>query len=379
MTSFFSQITFTFLLIILVSSCKETESAIVETDETENVGDQVVLTDAQFKLAALTTTKIKMQKMGGLIHLNGICEVAPENLINVNVPLGGFVKSIKMLPGMSITKGQVLAVIEDKEFIQLQQDYLMTKSALFFAQKEYERQKELNKTQASSDKVLLQSEEIVRSKSIEMKGLEQKLKLIQINPFTLTEAKISAEIYLRAPVNGIVKDVMTNTGKYVQPIDPILQILDVSKIMISLKAFEKDVVRLSKGDQLKVYTNTKPSEKWAATISYIGPSINAEGFTEVICTITNKSNLYPGTYVLADIETASLERYAVPEEAIVSYEGQDYIFFESGDREYKMVEVSTGIHENGYIEIANSDQYLSKNIVLSGAYTLLMKMKNIAE
>ena len=70
------------------------------------------------------------------------------------MPLGGYVQAIKVMPGMKVQKGQVLAVVEDQAFVQLQQDYLTTKQQLTFATKDYQRQKELNASQASSDKVI---------------------------------------------------------------------------------------------------------------------------------------------------------------------------------------------------------------------------------
>jgi len=39
----------------------------------------------------------------------------------------------------------------------------------------------------------------------------------------------------------------------------------------------------------------------------------------------------------------------------------------------------TGIKENGYIEIKNAPVFTDKQIVVKGAYTLLMALKNKAE
>ena len=44
-----------------------------------------------------------------------------------------------------------------------------------------------------------------------------------------------------------------------------------------------------------------------------------------------------------------------------------------------MIEVTIGNKENGYVEIVNSENLIGKRIVINGAYSLLMKLKNAKE
>ena len=107
---------------------------------------------------------------------------SPESVASVSMPLGGYVQAIKVMPGMKVQKGQVLAVVEDQAFVQLQQDYLTTKQQLTFATKDYQRQKELNASQASSDKSYQLAESEWAKYKITLKALDEKLRLIHINP-----------------------------------------------------------------------------------------------------------------------------------------------------------------------------------------------------
>lgn len=72
--------------------------------------------------------------------------------------------------------------MEDQQYVQLQQDYLLAKSRLHFAELEYQRQKELNAGQASSDKVMQQAQAETASLKIMVSALAEKLKLIQCEP-----------------------------------------------------------------------------------------------------------------------------------------------------------------------------------------------------
>jgi cobalt-zinc-cadmium efflux system membrane fusion protein len=116
-------------------------------------------------------------------------DVPPQNLVSVSIPLGGYLKSSNLLPGMPVSKGQVIAVIENPQFIQLQQDYFMAKSKAHFAELDYNRQKTLNQSQASSDKAMQLAQSEMNSQRILMNSLAQQLRLININPESLKSGK----------------------------------------------------------------------------------------------------------------------------------------------------------------------------------------------
>eukprot|EP01034_Spumella_vulgaris_P006429 gene6429-8185_t len=84
-------------------------------------------------------------------------------MVSISVPLGGYLKTTSLLPGTHVNKGQILAVMEDQQYIQLQQDYLTGKTRIVYLENEYLRQKELNATKSASDKIYQQAESDFRS------------------------------------------------------------------------------------------------------------------------------------------------------------------------------------------------------------------------
>ncbi len=83
---------------------------------------EVHLTDAQMQNISISTTQIKEDVISQTLILNGKIDVPPQNLVSVSVALGGYLKSTKMLPGSHFNKGEVIAVMEDNQYIQLQKD-----------------------------------------------------------------------------------------------------------------------------------------------------------------------------------------------------------------------------------------------------------------
>jgi cobalt-zinc-cadmium efflux system membrane fusion protein len=48
-----------------------------------------------------------------IFKVNGIIDVPPQNMVSVSMPLGGYLKSTKLLPGMHFNKGEVIATMQD--------------------------------------------------------------------------------------------------------------------------------------------------------------------------------------------------------------------------------------------------------------------------
>lgn len=364
----------------LITACGTSTKQEVITEGINANENLVTLSDAQLKSAGLVLGKLEEKALSSVIITNGTVDVPPQNRTSVSIPLGGYLKSTKLIPGLQIRKGEVIAVMEDQQYIQLQQDYLTTKARLAFSKSEFERQKELNASKASSDKVLQQIQMEYTTQRISLSSLDQKLRMININPESLSESNISRTIQVYSPINGFVSKVNVNIGKFVNPSDVLFELIDPSSIHLTLKIFEKDLNKLSLGQKLIAYTNNQPDKKYAGDISLISRDLSSERTAEVHCHFENADkSLVPGMYMNAEIEVKSNKTLAISEEAIVNFEGIDYIFIQKAIKEFEMVPVETGTSENGFIEVTNKDKFNGKQIVIKGAYTLLMALKNKSE
>lgn len=363
--------------ILLIAACKTKETETAAVTETEKVESQTILTDAQIKNADIQIGKIEKRQISSTIKVNGKIDVPPQNLVSISVPMGGYLKSTKLLEGMFVAKGQVLCVVEDKQYIQLQEDYLMVKAKIDYAKSEYERQKELNQTKSSSDKVYQQAQTEYNSLTVLLQSYAEKLRFAGINPSNVSANKISKSINIYSPINGYVSKINVNIGKYVNPSDILFEIVNPADIHLALTVFEKDINKLSIGQSLSAYTNINPNKKYQCKIILIGKDFTENHSTEVHCHFVNYDKaLLPGMYMNAVIDLKNNTLNAIPSDAVVKFENKDYIFIDNGNKQYEMKEVTIGESENGYTEIISAEDLTDKNIVIKGAYTLLMKMKN---
>jgi membrane fusion protein, heavy metal efflux system len=363
----------------LVMSCstKNETSLPVDSPLLEN---SVSLTPGQFKNAGITLGNLEKKSISRLLKVNGRIDVPPQNMISVSVPMGGYLKYTKLLPGMHVNKGEVIAIMEDQQYIQLQQDFLLAKARQNFTSNEFQRQKELNESKSTSDKVFQKTESDFITEKINVKSLSERLKLIGINPEQLDENSISKSINIYSPIAGYVSHVNVNIGKYTQPSEVLFELINPADIHLALTLFEKDLAKISIGQKVIAYTNGQPDKKYECEIILIGQNLSADRSTEVHSHFEKyDKSLLPGMYMNAEIELKNNMVYALPEEAIVRYENKQYIFISQSERSYSLTEVKTGDIENGYVEIMEGETLVKNKIVVSGTYSLLMSLKNKSE
>lgn len=387
--NFISKAVFLTLIVALVS-CGGGKKSEVKTEETEVIPEDIVeLRGDQQKLAGIEMGAIEMRSLSGTLKVNGIVGVAPQNLATVSMPLGGFVKTTNLMPGNAVTKGQTLAILENQEFVDIQQNYLDAKNKFDYAEAEYNRQSELYKSEVSSQKNMQQVTSEYKSLKAQVKSLEQKLSLIGINPAYLNEDNISSSVALLSPISGYIKSVNVNIGKSVSPSDVLFEIINGDKLFLELTLFEKDADKVSQGQKIRFFINNE-TEQHKAIIYQTGKSINSDKTYKVFAIVNGIcKNVIPGMYVNAIIEASSNKVTSVPAESVVSFDDKDYIFVFEKDKEedgnpfteYRMIQVKKGVSDGGYTEIVLPTDFDFKNakVVTKGAYNLLSAKKNAGE
>ncbi|BFO68006.1 efflux RND transporter periplasmic adaptor subunit [Chryseobacterium sp. KCF3-3] len=371
-------------LILALSSCsgkKQEEKTVYEnTRFSKNDKNSVHLTEKQIQSVGLTTTTIQNRNMEKLVRLNGKAEIAPSHISSVSSIMGGHIKAINVISGSHFSKAQVLAVVEDPQFIQLQQDYLVTKAQLEAARLNYNRQKDLNTSKASSDKTMQNAQADYSTLNATLKGLEEKLRIIGISAKGLSTGNIRSKINIYAPFTGFVSKILVNNGQYINPADTLFELINPAGLLLELKIFENDVNDIKAGQEILVYNNQNPDVKSSAKIVSVVPSIENGGSATAIAKLSSvNTDFVKGMYVNAEVNISSRYTMGLPNEAVVSFENRNYVFEDLGNSSYKMIPVVTGIADDQFTEIIKADFLKDKKIVQKGAYSLLMMLKNKAE
>ena len=377
-------------IILSAMGCRENGKEADKEKELEVLPEDIVeLRDDQIKLAEIEFGKVETRPLSDLIKVNGIVSVAPGSHATVCIPLGGYVKYTSLVEGNSVRRGETLAVIENQEFVDIQQDYLETRNKLQYAEDEYKRHTELYKDDVYSQKNVQQVTVEYRNLQARTRSLEQKLKLIGIDPASLKEDNISSTVNLVSPIKGFLKSINVNIGKYVSQTDVLFEIINSDKLFLELTVFEKDAGKVSVGQKIKFFINNE-AEEHEAVITQTGKSLTEEKtFKAYASVITECPHLLPGMYVIAYIQENTNKVTALPSDAIVSFDDKDYIFVYERDKteegrpftEYRMIEVRKGVSVEGYTQVILPADFHTETakVVVKGSYNLLSAKKNAGE
>lgn len=364
---------------VLFMQCENDRNKEADTSDAVTGNQNVVqLTVVQLKNAEISVGKPQLRTVDATIRINGTVDVSPASKVYVSNPFGGFVKRMEVLPGTKVKKGQLLVTMEDPQYIQLQQDYLMAKSRLKFLELDYKRQQDLNADKSISDKAFQQVSSEYSSQKVLVKSLDEKLRLINIHPDRLNEETLTRTINLYAPIGGYVSAVQASVGKYTNSTETLFELTDENALHASLTVFEKDLPYITIGQKLKITSPAQPGKHYIATVHTINRSVSQDRSSEIHCDFDKPDkNLFPGMFISADLSIEEAEVLTVPEDAVVTWANKHFIFQTKGQGEFEMIPVETGKASNGFIEI--QDDIRNVQLVTRNAYSLLMQLKGGGE
>lgn len=364
----------------LLASCGSEIQTTSKTDESTVELNEVSLTQKQFDNSSISTGKLEKKEIEGFLLLNGKIELPPQNLVTVGSIMDGNVTEIKPSIGMAVRKGQLLAQIKNPEIIQWQQDYLLAKNRMEYAELNYKRQKELNGSKASSDKVTQEAYSEMKTQQILMSTLGEKLSLLSINPNGISSSHIVKYIPIYSPINGFVTKIEVNNGKFVSTQDPLFELVDPKSVHLSLKAYEKDLAQLVVGQKILAFSSTQPKVKFPARLVSINPSYNGSSSVELHCDFEQfSSKMIAGTFMKAEIKTGKQTVDVLPNSAIVDYKSKKYAFIETGNKRYKMIEITVLKEFDSYTSVSIPAEFEQATFVKTGSFGLLLKLKNTGE
>lgn len=371
---------------IIISSCSllpscSSPEAPAERSASPTAENTVLLTPEQLKNAGVTTGAMERRSLGVLLPVQGVVDVPPQNLVSVSAPMGGYLRSTDLLPGMEVQKGQTIAILEDQRFIQLQQDYLVSKGRVDLLAMDHQRQQTLNASKTASDKVLQEATTAWEVEKVTLHALAEQLRLIGIDPEALTAETIGRTAPLRSPIHGWVSSVHVNIGRYVQPTDILFELVDPKDIHLALTVFEKDLPKVREGQEVHARPTAHPQDEYEAEVILVGRSLDADRSTVVHCHFTKApKDLVPGMAMSAVLESRTDSVWCVPEDAVVRTGDGQAVFVVNSDGGYTLLPVTSGAQEYGFIEVVGPTAPLYEQpLVVKGAYSLLAALRNTTE
>lgn len=331
----------------------EEEVAGPEREENPNVAE---LTQAQMSSIGIQLGVIEEKQLTSALKTNGVLRVPNQNKASINSLYSGVIRSLLVQPGNHVRKGQAIATVANPQFIDVQSQLINVNSRITLAELEVNRQRELNAGNAGALKNLQSAESELRTLLTLKSTLSQQVQLMGVNPATLANGKLQSVLTITSPISGVVSNVAVKMGTYVDVTTVVAEVVDNSSLHLDLFVYEKDLGKLQNNQTIHFTITNNAGKEYDAKIFSLGSSFEGESKAVTVHAMVegDKAGLIDGMNVTAVISLSKANVPAVPSDAIVNVNGQDYIFVlrDSAQSEEKTVAKSDADEPEGQDESA---------------------------
>ena len=384
------KIAFILISLFTLSACNNntstTDDQEAEEEHHHEEGNTTTLTQTQIKTVDIRLGHIEQKALTATLKANGVLSVPADHQAKVSTIYTGIIQSVKVEIGTYVHKGQVIATISNPDFLQQQQRLLTVNSQIELAQQELDRQQILYEGNAGTGKNLQAATTQLRTLRTEKAALEEQIRLMGLNPKTLTNEGMQSTLAVVAPISGNISAVYTNNGAYVDASTPIVDIIDNSWLHLHLQVYERDLPYIKVGQQVHFNPTNNTSGEYDAQVYNIAASFENESKSIIVhCHVEgDKQGLISGMNVTGVISLDKETAPAVPNDAIVEDSGKSYIFVitHTDDKEttFEKIEVAKGASESGYTAIAPVKPIApEQTIATKGAFFINATLVNSGE
>jgi cobalt-zinc-cadmium efflux system membrane fusion protein len=375
---------------VVFISCNEKKAA--ETQEEEKSQTEVALNIAQYKTIGIETGFVEDRNLNKVIKANGYTTVPPQNSAEVSTLIGGTVKDIFVLEGTFVNKGKVLAVIQNLEVIEMQEEYHSATANIEYLQLEYNRQKTLSEENVNPRKTFQEVKAKLATERARAQAAKNKLEALHIS----TKGSTSL-VPIVSPISGYVGKISIAKGAFAQTGISLFEVVDNSQMHLDLNVYEKDLGSISVGQVIDFVLTNQSNKSIKGKIFGINKSFSNESKTVAVhakIESADAKGLIPGMYVSANINITNTTVPALPKDAVVRNADKYFVFVQEEEHQekktaaeehqkeihFKAVEVIPGTTDLGFTEVKFVDEIApNAKIVIKGAFYLLSAMKGGGE
>jgi membrane fusion protein (multidrug efflux system) len=238
------------------------------------------------------------------------------------------------------------------------------KQSLQFAERAFERQKQLGAGEATSQKLYQEAEQNLVAARNELTNVQTQRALLNIE----------------APLAGTLVRVSGRPGDAIDLSTALAEIIDLDRLVVSTSVRSADIARVRTGLPVTLTARGSPSDASASalapdthhgTVVFIGAAVDARNDTvSVRVSVPGGATFRPGQFVDARILVEERrDRLAVPVEGLVSEGGSSAIALVQGDKAVKRP-VKAGLREGNLVEVEGEGLKEGMIVVAAGAYGL---------
>ncbi len=342
----------------------------------------IEMTKAQQEEIGLVLASAQPGHIDSLLSLVGEIRLHEDRLAHLVPKVAGIVREVRVSLGDRVREGQVLAIIDSYDLVQLKADYLEKSRAVQVTRRAFERKDYLKKENIASEADWLSSQAAFQNAETALNSARRRLAVVGLSNAVINnlhnEKDVSFGQYaLRSPIDGAIITKHITRGEKVGD-EEVFAVADLSSLWVDLQIPSKDLGSVK--EKMPVEIVSAGGLHSSGKIALVGPVVNEATRTVLArMVLPNPKGLWkPGMFVNGRIlKTDPAASVVIEADAVQHIEGKDVVFTPE-KKGFKAVEVTLGRRNRNRVEILKGlepgERYASKGafelkavIVTSGA------------
>ena len=350
-----------------------------EDEDEQDFSEGIALTPGEAERLGLQTASVEPHVIEQTVTVNGVIRPIPDLVASVSSRVAGKVTRVAGNVGDTVREGQTLAELTSTALeelqTELQTELLQARNRLQLATADRARLRYLVERGIGAKRLLLQKEAEVSSINVEIAGVENRLRIIGLEP-TLDDAQTASLLTLRAPRAGVIMHRDVTLGETIDPAKVLFRIADMRRVYAEGEAFEIDAAALRTGQPVRVQVPAYPGRTFNGEIAGINYEVESEEKTVPFRVEIANDSPHPLKSNMTAILTVTVgsrgRTLAVPHAAVISDGAESSVFVQEAGAFHKRT-VLLGIRDDRYAEV-KSGLEAGEQVVTTGKrqlYTVL--------
>ncbi len=332
---------------------------------------QVSLDAGKMQKLGVRTEAAAMRELSRMVRITGRLEVDERRVFTIAPKFEGWIDRLYVnATGQNVLRGQALFDAYSPELVSAQKEYAIAvrgmeslKDASKEARAGMQQLAEASLTRLGNWDIA--SEEIARLRA----GGEAKRVLS-----------------FRSPATGVVMEKKALAGSRFMPGEALYQIADLSSLWVLADVSEQDLALVRVGQSAIVSINAYPGRTFAARISFVYPTVNAQTrTTPVRLELANPGGLLkPAMYAGVELSTGKVRTLSIPNSAVLSTGREQVVLVEIAPGRFEPRTVKLGLQGDDYVEVregmvAGETVVVSANFLIDSESNLKAALGAIAK
>jgi Cu(I)/Ag(I) efflux system membrane fusion protein len=313
---------------------------------------ELMLSESQMKLGNITTQTVSVKPIGQTLVLNARLTASEDLTAVVSSRVAGRIEKLFIKEtGRVVRSGEPLYELYSEMLLTLQREYLLAR----------EQFESLGSNEPRYESFLKASE-----RKLLLYGLTKK----QVGELSASRT-IKQRITFLAPSDGMVSEVKTTEGQYVEEGTLLYRIENVSRLWLEAELYPGESGLVRQGDQITVRISGFESTPLEAKVIFLSPEYTSNSQVTLIrALIENQDGKFkPGMQAQVLLSHSSKRAVAVPTDAVIRDGKGTHVYIETGTNTFRPRLVRTGLEDFEQVEITEGLME-GDRIAVTGAYLL---------